>query len=51
MQTSNWEKDGQKHYKTEVVADKVVFLDSRGSGVSGDEQGTSQSAAVDDIPF
>ncbi|KKW19253.1 MAG: Single-stranded DNA-binding protein [Parcubacteria group bacterium GW2011_GWA2_51_10] len=25
LQTRNWEKDGQKHYRTEVVADRVQF--------------------------
>jgi single-strand DNA-binding protein len=30
LQTRNYEKDGQKHYMTEVVADRVVFLGSAG---------------------
>lgn len=25
LQTRSWEKDGQKHYRTEVVADRVQF--------------------------
>lgn len=25
---STWEKDGQKHYKTEIFADKMVFMPS-----------------------
>ena len=25
---STWEKDGQKHYKTEIFADKIVFMPS-----------------------
>ena len=25
MQTRSWEKDGQKHYRTEVIADRVQF--------------------------
>ena len=32
LQTSMWEKDAVKHYKTEIVAHQVQFLDSRGSG-------------------
>ena len=32
LQTSSWEKDGQKHYKTEVIANKVLFLGSRDKG-------------------
>jgi single-strand DNA-binding protein len=26
LQTSNWEHEGKKHYKTEVVVDKMTFL-------------------------
>ncbi len=29
--TRSWEKDGQKHYKTEIMANVVQFLDSKGS--------------------
>jgi len=25
LQTRSWEKDGQKHYRTEIVADRVQF--------------------------
>lgn len=25
LQTQSWEKDGQKHYRTEIVADRVQF--------------------------
>lgn len=28
IRTRNWEKDGQRHYKTEIVANNVQFLDS-----------------------
>ena len=31
MQTRSWEKDGQKQYRTEVVADRVQF-GPKGSG-------------------
>ena len=31
IQTRNYEKDGQKRYVTEVVADNIQFLDSKGS--------------------
>lgn len=35
LQTSNWtDQNGQKHYRTDIVADEVMFVDSRGeSGV------------------
>ena len=29
LQTRTWEKDGQKHYATEIVADRVHFVDSK----------------------
>ncbi len=34
LQTRSYDKDGQKHYATDVVADRVVFLGS-GSGSGG----------------
>lgn len=37
LQTRSWEKDGQKHYKTEVVANDLVLLSGRGEG--GEEGG------------
>lgn len=30
LQTRSYEKDGQKHYATDVVADRVVFLGNNG---------------------
>jgi len=35
LQTRSYDKDGQKHYATDVVADRVVFL---GSGNGGGER-------------
>ncbi|MEJ2090494.1 MAG: single-stranded DNA-binding protein [Gammaproteobacteria bacterium] len=32
LQTSDWERDGQKHYRTEVIAREMQMLDSRGGG-------------------
>jgi len=32
LQTRTWEKDGTKHYSTEVKADRVVLLSSGGNG-------------------
>ncbi|RJR13586.1 single-stranded DNA-binding protein [Candidatus Parcubacteria bacterium] len=32
MQTRSWEKDGQKQYRTEVIADRVQFGPSGGAG-------------------
>lgn len=29
LQTSSWDKDGQKHYKTEIVLSDLVMLDGK----------------------
>jgi len=34
MQTRSWEQDGQKKYRTEIVADTVQFGPKGGSGVA-----------------
>jgi len=39
LQTRSYDKDGQKHYATDVVADKVVFLGSGGGGGGGGAAG------------
>jgi len=36
LQTRSWEKDEQKHYKTEVIASHVLFLDKKVSSESVD---------------
>ena len=40
LQTRQWEKEGQKHYTTEVKADKIVLLGGGGGGGNrgGDRQ-------------
>ncbi len=44
MQTRSWDKDGQKQYRTEVVADRVQF-GPKGSGAAG---GTTTGTAPAD---
>lgn len=53
LRTRDWEKDGQKHYTTEVVASEMQMLDSRGemgggggsySGGSGGGQASGQGS-------
>lgn len=56
MQTRSWEKEGQKMYRTEVVADRVQF-GPRGAGGGGggrnqdaqpeDDGGSSSGAGID----
>jgi len=53
LQTRQWEKNGQKQYTTEVVVDRIEFLDSK---QKGDEPPVSREAPgdnvdPDDIPF
>lgn len=46
LQTRSWEdNDGQKHYKTEVIANKVLFLGQR------KQEETPSGLEPDDIPF
>jgi len=47
LQTRSWDKDGQKQYRTEIVADRVQFgPKSGGSGASS--SGAAASAPADD---
>ena len=39
LQTRSYDKDGQKHYATDVVADRVVFLGSGAGAPSGAGEG------------
>ena len=60
--TRTWEKDGQKHYKTEIVANDVQFLGGGSKGGNGERRSdtapaeppafdTSDSNNNDSIPF
>lgn len=47
LQTRQWERDGQKHYTTEIVANEMQMLDSRsemGGGGGGGSYGGGQSS-------
>ena len=35
LRTSSWEADGQKKYRTEIIARDMQMLDSRGGGMGG----------------
>lgn len=43
LQSHNWEQDGAKRSKVEVLANDVTFLDSRGENSSDDSESTSES--------
>ncbi len=53
LQTRSWESpDGQKHYRTEVIARQITFLDRQAAGPLGDEKpedGGGQDIEPDDI--
>lgn len=60
LQNSSWEKNGQKHYRTDIVAEEVLFVDSKGE--NDNAQATPYTAntptpnfkdlsADDDLPF
>lgn len=66
IQTRSWEKDGQKQYRTEVVAERVQFGPNPGGGSGGggravaEEPDTGGGSGIeypkdeinpDDIPF
>ena len=55
LRTSTWEgQDGQKHYRTEIIANRITFLDRQAAGASPDErgeEGASGDLDADDIPF
>lgn len=50
LQTRSWEQDGQKKYRTEIVADRVQFGERRsaGSGEGSSASDTSRKSASDD---
>jgi len=55
LQTRSWDgQDGQRKYRTEVVAEKVLFLDRAGAMPFGDEHESSApmpEVEPEDIPF
>ncbi|MFU8815952.1 MAG: single-stranded DNA-binding protein [Pseudomonadales bacterium] len=50
LSTSSWEQDGQKRYKTEVIARELQMLDSRGGGGGGGGGASSGSGADEGAP-
>ena len=54
LRTSSWEgQDGQKRFKTEIIADRVIFLDRPGAAPlpeETEEVGVEEIQA-DDLPF
>ena len=52
LQTRSWDTpEGEKRYRTEVIAEKVVFLDPRQGTPSPDDDGGGADLDPGDIPF
>ncbi|OGO33064.1 MAG: single-stranded DNA-binding protein [Chloroflexi bacterium RBG_16_56_11] len=55
LRTRNWEgQDGQTHYRTEVIGNRVIFLDRKGTATVPDEKVEEPGAAElepEDLPF
>lgn len=55
LRTRSWEgQDGQKHFRIEIVASRVLFLDKRPAGAlpeAGSDLGTEEEIEAADIPF
>jgi len=57
IHTRNWEgQDGQSHSRMEVIANRVIFLDRRGTGSVADEKGEDVGGGggdmePEDLPF
>jgi single-strand DNA-binding protein len=56
LQTRSWDKDGQKQYRTEIVADRVQFGPKSGGGgapapaVGNNPQDDNKAPALPDYP-
>ena len=46
LQTRSWEQDGAKRYSTEIVANEMQMLDSRGAGGVNQEFGDQAPPAA-----
>jgi single-strand DNA-binding protein len=44
LKTDSWEKDGQTHYSTKVVADRIIFTSSKGNEVSAQDNGANNNS-------
>ena len=51
LRTRSWDTpDGQRRFRTEVIADRVLFLD-RAPGVPLPEEGETETVEADELPF
>jgi len=47
LRTNSWEKDGVKHYRTEIIADRVQFGPKGGSNSGGVTTGSGTASKTD----
>lgn len=51
LQTSSYEKEGQKHYSTEIIASEVLLPERRGTPSNGVPPKHAAQPAMADLPF
>ena len=51
LQTRSWEKDGAKHYRTEIVADRVQFGYAKETAAPQTEPTSNENVNLEDEPF
>ncbi len=55
LHTRTWDgQDGQKHYRTEVIANQVIFLDKKAAAASPEDkvdEGEAGDIEPQDLPF
>ena len=54
LQNSSWtDQHGQKHYRTDIVADEVMFVDSKGEGQASSPAAPqwTEVSTDEDLPF
>ena len=48
---SEWEKDGEKRYGTEIIADRVTFLGGKQEQVATEPESGNSQGGDEDLPF
>lgn len=52
LRTRTWQgQDGEKHYRTEVIANRVIFLDRAAGAAPLAEEAAEGEVSAEDLPF
>ena len=52
LQTRSWDgQDGVKRYRTEIIANDVLFLDRKGAAMDGGQTAEADDFDAEDLPF